>query len=117
MTRKRFVKLAMSCGYDRDHAKVRANADILTYGSYQKAWEKSYDLVAIHACREFINAIELGFCRVLKQLVQDVKPLLEIAGFMNTDGSENYDGSYAGGSPEVDKANPCGNEECGDKEE
>ena len=29
----------------------------------------------------------------------------------------NDDGSYACGSPELDKVNPCGNEECGDKEE
>lgn len=38
MTRKRYVKLLMACGYSRNLAQARAAIDLLKYGSYARAF-------------------------------------------------------------------------------
>ena len=67
MTRKRFVKLVMSCGYGRNYANARADVSVKQCRSYWKAWEKSTDLWAVHACKVLANAIAPAFNRVWKQ--------------------------------------------------
>ena len=120
MTRKRFVKLVMSCGHDRNYANARAVCCISLYGSYREAWKSSYDLRFIHAFKVLANAITPAFKHLWQQCkgtLKSIGPIITPLGSAGLDWSENYDGSFAGGSPEVDKANPCGNEERRDQEE
>lgn len=38
MTRKRYIKLLVACGYTRNLAQARAASDLLKYGSYARAF-------------------------------------------------------------------------------
>ena len=104
MTRKRFVKLMMSCGHNRDYANAYAKATIVTYGSYQKLWEASYWLKLIHTMQCLANSL----IPVFNQLYQQIKAWLSQV----RNWGENHDRSYAGNSAEVAAANFPGRKEC-----
>ena len=120
MTRKRFVKLVMSCGHDRNYANARAKAMVAQCGSYQKAWIVSPDLRVIHGFKVLASTITpviMSVCRSVKDILKSIRPLIKPLGIVGLDWGENDDRSYAGGSPKVAAADLPGRKECGDSEE
>ena len=116
MTRKRFVKLVMSCGHDRNYANARAKGAMLLYKSYQRAWIESTDLRVIHGFKVLANAITpviMSACQSIKEIFKSIGPIVTPLVSVDMDGGENDDRSYAGSSPEVDAADLPGDEEHG----
>jgi hypothetical protein len=119
MTRKRFVKLVMSCGHDRNYAHAYAAVAGPAYGSYKKAWERSTDLIVIHAYQMLIHMITPAFNRLWEQckgILKLIGPIITPLGRMGLDWGENDDGSYVGGSPEVVAVDLSRDEERGTAE-
>lgn len=122
MTRKRFVKLVMSCGYDRNYANTYAAAAVMEYGSYQSVWKASYKLRFIHGEKYIANSIIPSInCTVknfnegianatlaLRKLSADLRLSNKIV-----ERDDYVAQSYAGGSPEMVAADLPGDEEHG----
>lgn len=49
MTRKRYIKLLMACGYSRNLAQARAAIDLPDYGSYARAFEALHPYFRVRA--------------------------------------------------------------------
>jgi hypothetical protein len=120
MTRKRFVKLVMSCGHDRNYAHAYAAVAGPAYGSYKKAWERSTDLIAIHTYQMLIHTMAPVFNRLWEQckgILKLIGPIITPLDRMGLDWGENDDGSYVVGLPEVVAADLQRDEERGATEE
>ena len=63
MTRKRFTKLVMSAGYDRNHANVIADIVLKHFGNYQKAWDA-----------DILTKIR----RIIEQVKQAIKKMVDV---------------------------------------
>lgn len=80
MTRKRYIKLLMACGYTRNLAQARAAIDLFKYGSYARAFERARPNYALRRAirdmtallRDAWEAIEEPFRRVLLARASEV---------------------------------------------
>lgn len=73
MTRKRFVKLVMSCGYSRNYANACAKGLMVSYGSYQEAWNN----MTIFQVKRICNSIKNMFIGIAKVIVPMIKETYE----------------------------------------
>lgn len=84
MTRKRYVKLLMACGYSRNLAQARAAIDLLKYGRYARAFAALDPyLRARGALRDMCARLVSTWTAIqprLRRTVQDIVSALETVG-------------------------------------
>lgn len=79
MTRKRYVKLLVACGYTRNLAQARAASDLFKYGRYARAfaaaalepYQRCGDVLQ-NVCTRFADAWESVrplLCRAIRNIV------------------------------------------------
>lgn len=84
MTRKRYIKLLMACGYTRNQAQARAAIDLPDYGSYARAFEALHPYFrARGALRDMCASLVNAWRAVdpwLRRTVQDIATALAAVG-------------------------------------
>lgn len=71
MTRKRYIKLLMACGFDRNSAEglARCAREILcrSYRADAESWERVYRDMALHTRSEFVRGLRLTRTNIFRR--------------------------------------------------
>lgn len=80
MTRKRYIKLLVACGYTRNLAQARAASDLLKYGSYARAFAALEPHLRVRTALRDQYARSVAAWRQLGRTARDIIDALSAVG-------------------------------------